>query len=130
MARSVLLILLVAVLMPAACQRPAPAGGSGSGGTDVVIDWVDFIVVGSTQYTAGMEGTPTVSDADLGPVAAHVKFKVDGNVCDPHYKPKDGDAAFLEPGTPIYAVTGHPTGKLLAARHDGNVVAYAALPGS
>jgi hypothetical protein len=129
MARSLVLILLVAVLVPA-CQRPAPTGGSGSGCNGIMIDWVDFIVVGATQYTAGMEGTPTVSDADLGPVVAHVKFKVDGNVCDPQYKPKDGDAAFLEPGTPIYAVTGRPSDKILAARHDGTLVAYTALPRS
>jgi len=33
-----------------------------------------------------------------------VKFKVSGNVCDPNYRLKDGDAAFLEVGTPIYQV--------------------------
>lgn len=129
MVRRLLPILLIAPLLLAACQRPDhPVPGSNSGCKNVIIDWVDFIAVGSTQYTAGLEGTPAITDADLGPVVAHVKFKVDGNICDPDYKPKDGDAAFLEPGTPIYSVKGHPTDKLLASRHDGNVVAYAAMP--
>ena len=38
-------------------------------------------------------------EIDLGPVYAHVKFKVSGNVCDPSYRPKDGDAAFLDTGS-------------------------------
>jgi hypothetical protein len=114
------LILGVAVLLSSACQR----GGSGTGCGNVAIDWVDFVQVGSTQYVAGLDPAPAVTDAELGPVFTHTRFKVDGNVCDPHYQPKDGDAAFLEPGTPIYAVTGHPTSTLLAARRDGQVVAY------
>jgi hypothetical protein len=53
-----------------------------------------------------------------------VKFKVSGNVCDPNYRLKDGDAAFLDPGTPIYRVTGQPPGAELAARFDGQIVVY------
>lgn len=93
------------------------------------IDWVDFIQVGSTQYVAG-PGTPTIlQDSDLGPVVAHVKSKVAGNVCDPNYKLKDGDAAFLEPGTPIYQVKGQPPARELAARRSGQLVAYVAPAG-
>jgi hypothetical protein len=120
--RRLVLILCVALLLMSACQR----GGSGTGCGNVAIDWVDFIQVGSTQYVAGLDSAPAVTDADLGPVFAHTSFKLEGNVCDPHYQPKDGDAAFLEPGTPIYAVTGQPTSKLLAARRDGHVIAYRA----
>ena len=117
------LVLGLAVLLASACQRPA----STSGCTGISIDWVDFIQVGSTEYVAGTEGTPAVADADLGGVFARVKFKVDGNVCDPQYRLKDGDAAFLEPGTSIYSVTGHPTDRLLAARREGRLIAYAAI---
>ena len=67
------------------------------------IDWVNFIQVGSTQYVTGPQMTPdALQESDLGPVYARVKFKVSGNVCDPTYKIKDGDAAFLDPGTPFY----------------------------
>ena len=55
-------------------------------------------------------------------------LKVSGNVCDPHYRPKDGDAAFLDPGTAIYAVNGHPTSDLLAVHHGSHIVPYRAHP--
>jgi hypothetical protein len=115
-------IVAMALLLVSACQLP----GSAQGCSNAQIDWVDFIQVGSTQYIAG-PGTPTtLQESDLGPVVAHVKFKVSGDVCDPNYKPKDGDAAFLEPGTPIYQVNGQPASKVLAARRNGQIIAYAA----
>ena len=58
---------------------------------------------------------------------AHVKFKVSGNVCDPNYKLKDGDAAFLEAGTPIYQVNGHTPSAELAASFNGSLVLYKAM---
>jgi hypothetical protein len=112
--------LAVAVLM-AACRLP------GSPPTcSAAIDWVNFIQVGSTQYVAGVGPLETLQETDVGPVYARVKFKVSGNVCDPGYKLKDGDAAFLDPGTPIYQVNGQPPGKELAARFAGSIVAYKA----
>ncbi|HSS94752.1 MAG TPA: hypothetical protein VLR46_12315 [Candidatus Dormibacteraeota bacterium] len=93
------------------------------------IDWVNFIQVGSTQYVADGQQPPAVLQAsDLGPVHAHVKFKVSGNVCYPNYRLKDGDAAFLDVGTPIYQVNGQPPGQRLAARFNGQIVLYTALP--
>lgn len=115
----------VGMLALAACQAP----GSTSGCKNVMIDWVDFVKVGSTQYVAGTGPEATLSEGDLGAVFAHVKFKVDGNVCDPSYQPKDGDAAFLDPGTPIYAVKGYVTSELLAAKRNGEIVAYRAFRG-
>ena len=100
--------------------------GSEQGCHTVQIDWVDFIQIGSTQYVAGLAAAATVQESDLGPVVAHVKFKVAGNVCDPNYRPKDGDAAFLDPGTPIYAVNGHSTTAMVAAHRNGQIVAYVA----
>src|SRR5215472_3167073 len=94
------LVALAAVLAIATgCVRP----GSCSGCT-AAIDWVDFVKVGTTMYVAGPQPNVNVQETDLGPVYSHVKFKVDGNVCDPSYRPKDGDAAFLDPGTAIYEV--------------------------
>ena len=115
-------IVATVLLVATACQLP----GSGQGCSNVQIDWVDFIQVGSTQYVAGPVAPATLQESDLGPVVAHVKFKVAGNVCDPSYHPKDGDAAFLDPGTPIYQVNGHPPSDMLAARRDGRIVAYQA----
>jgi hypothetical protein len=89
---------------------------------------VNFIQVGSTQYVAGPTPPGDLQATDLGPVYAHVKFKVSGNVCDPNYRLKDGDAAFLDPGTPIYQVNGHPPSQELAAHFNGSIVAYPATP--
>jgi hypothetical protein len=102
------------------CQLPG-----GRQACNVQIDWVNFIEVGSTQYVAGVGSAPDVlQQSDLGPVYADVKFKVSGNVCDPNYRLKDGDAAFLEPGTAIYIVNGHPPTERLAARFNGSFVIY------
>ena len=43
---------------------------------------------------------------------------------DPNYLPKDGDAAFLDPGTPIYEVKGHPTSEVLASRRNRQILRY------
>ena len=91
------------------------------------IDWIDFVQVGQTQFVAGTGNPPAIQESDLGPVILKVKFKVEGNVCDPHYKTKDGDAAFLDVGTPVYQVNGHPPSELVAARRDGSIVAFQAF---
>jgi hypothetical protein len=116
------LAIAIALLGLAACQSPGSSGGC----SNVQIDWVDFIVVGTTQYVAGPGLQPAIGESDLGAVVAQVKFKVAGNVCDPNYKLKDGDAAFLEPGSPIYQITGQPPAKALAAHRDGRIVVYTA----
>ena len=116
------MVTLVALLAAAACQLP------GSHGCDnVAIDWVNFIQVGSTQYIYGSVSTADLQEADLGPVYTHVRFKVSDNVCDPSYRPKDGDAAFLEPGTPVYQVNGQPPAEQLAARFNGHILVYLAI---
>jgi hypothetical protein len=114
---------LTVLLLAAACQVPGSASTC-----NAQIDWVNFIEVGSIQYVAGLQASPaTLQQSDLGPVYAQVKFKVSGNVCDPGYRLKDGDAAFLDPGTPIYAVNGHPPSEQLAAPFNGGIVLYQAL---
>ena len=114
-------VLLLGLLFTAACQLP------GSTPTcNTMIDWVNFVQVGSTQYVAGPETSVVLQESDLGPVYAKVKFKVSGNVCDPNYKLKDGDAAFLDSGTEIYQVNGHAPTQELAARFNGQILAYVA----
>jgi hypothetical protein len=119
-----ILVVAAALLFTSACCGQA-AGGSSSCTTQ--IEWVNFIQVGATQYVAGIERSPVLREPDLGPVYARVKFKVSGNVCDPNYRIKDGDAAFLDPGTAIYPVNGHAAGEELAARFNGGIVVYRAL---
>lgn len=114
-----LIVGLAVVLLMTACRLP----GSSSVCT-AQIDWVDFVQVGGTQYVAAPGSPTTLSDSDLGRVVAHVKFKLAGNVCDPNYRPKDGDAAYLESGTPIYEVAGHLQSQLLAAWRNGRIESY------
>jgi len=97
----------------------------------VIIDWVNFVQIGSTRYVAGPESPSVLPEGDLGLIYAHVKFKVSGNVCDPNYRLKDGDAAFLDPGAPIYQVIGHAPAEQLAARFNGVIIVYRAMsPGA
>ena len=114
-----MLAALVVILVTAACRLP------GTSTACPQIDWVDFIQIGATQYVAGIDGGPaTVDPSELGPVVMTVKFKVDGNVCDPSYKVKDGDAAFLDVGTPVYSlITAGPVAAV-AARREGVLVRY------
>lgn len=113
----------LALLFVTACQ---PLGAIGACNTQ--IDWVDFIEVGSTTYLAGHDPEIAIPDGDLGPVYSTVKHKVSGNVCDPGYRLKDGDAAFLEIGTPIHRVSGYPPSQRLAVRTSGRTVVYVARP--
>lgn len=83
--------------------------------------------IGPTQYVAGPQSPTILQKSDLGPVYTHTKFKVSGNVCDPNYRLKDGDAAFLDAGTPIYQVIGHPPSEQLAAMFNGSLVVYQAI---
>jgi hypothetical protein len=118
-----LALALAALLIAGACQLP----GSQQGCNTVSINWVNYIQVGSTQYVFGTVSTTELQESDLGPVYARIKFKVSDNVCDPSYRPKDGDAAFLEPGTPIYQVKLQPPSEQLAARSNGNILLYLAI---
>src|SRR6266849_3420050 len=115
------LVVLGALLLTAACQMPGSTTSC-----HAQIDWVNFIEVGSTQYVAGPPSASVLQESDLGPGYAHIKFKVSGNVCDPAYRLKDGEAAFLDAGTPVYQVNGQRPGVQLAARFGGKIVVYRA----
>ena len=114
--------LIAAIILAAACQLPFTHSPC-----NAAIDWVNFIEVGSTQYVAGPASPSLLKESDLGPVYTHVKFKVSGNVCDVNYRVKDGDAAFLDPGTPIYQVNGSPPANELAVRFNGQILLYRAM---
>ena len=89
------------------------AGGPGSG---VHIDWINFLQLGGIRYVAStLASGRAATQADVGPVFATVQFKLDGTVHDPYYQTKDGDAAFLDAGTPVHSVKGYvPTFRLVA----------------
>ncbi len=85
------------------------------------------VQVKNTQYVAA-PGTPAVlQESELGPVYMRVKSKLSGHICDPNYRPQDGDAAFLDPGTPVYQLNGYLPAERLAAHFNGQLVLYTAV---
>ncbi len=100
--------------------------------TAVSIMWMDFLQIGEIHYLGvhppfAEDAGRVIQESDLGPEFARVRFKVDGNIQRSDYRPKDGDAAFLEPGTRLYRVKGYvPTFRLAAVRDAGIVIYEAA----
>ena len=62
---------------------------------------------------------------DLGAVLYRVAFRVDGIVVS-DYSFKDGDATFLNPGTPVYSVKGYSSTFSLATLEGGRATLYEA----
>ncbi|MGP7816395.1 hypothetical protein [Niallia sp. 01092] len=94
-----LFILLIIILT--GC-RSTPFDGH----SEIEIDWVDFIKWDGKTYDGVYTGV--LADKKLiGKKIGTVKFKVADNVTNPHYKIKDGDAAFYEKGTTIFSLKGH-----------------------
>jgi hypothetical protein len=72
------------------------------GGHVVSIDWVNFVQLNGITYLAfGPAGSNAPA---LGRQVGLTKRKLADNETDPGYRLKDGDAAFLEAGTPIFAL--------------------------
>jgi len=91
------------------------------------IDWVDFVQVGNVQYLGGIAGGRQLTTDDLGPEQTKVRFKVYGSILAPRYRPNDGDAAFLDAGTPLYAVKNYAPSFRLAVSVNGVVKLYEAI---
>lgn len=94
------------------------------------IDWIDFIQFNGIQYIAvGQFGGTTGRDlveTDLGPEFAQVKFKHAEEHLFGHQCCRDGDAAYLDTGTPVYIVNGFKPEFRLAAYRDGRLILYEA----
>ena len=120
---------LMAIATIAAVPILAATGcGSGSSESFTAILWVDFVQFGGITYVRlHPDREPPMEEGDLGPEFARVAFKYEGNVFDPSYQTnngKDGDAGYLDPGTPVFAVKGYKPEFLLAARSVGELVLY------
>jgi hypothetical protein len=142
-------VVLSVLVLTAACT----GGGSTPGGTapsrtalpaefadcppvrhtesHAAIDYVDFVEAFGEQYVAGLGARPLrVRRAGLGRVVLQSRCSLsklnDRTQLVPEPS-RDGDTAFLEPGTPIYAVNGWSTRCRLAARSSGRLVAYLAM---
>ena len=105
---------------------PTPDGHSG-----VAVDYVDFVQAMGQNYVAGLGSRPIkVKRSDLGRVVLRSRCSFstlnDRTQQNPG-DPRDGDTAFLKPGTPIYEIRGWSTKCRLAARSASGLVAYLAM---
>jgi hypothetical protein len=95
-------------------------------------DYFDFVQVGGVTYHAGTGGTGPASgralrEGDVGAQVAVVRCKLADHVVeDPDKRYLDGDAAYLDKGTALYAVRGYRPAFRLAARRDGELVLFEA----
>ena len=103
-------------------SMPVPATHVG-----VAIDWVPFVRFNGIEYLESPQsGGRALQPRDLGPVFAVVRFKLDGNVQTPSYHARNGDAAFLAAGTPVYTVHGYKPTFRLAAYELGRLALFEA----
>ena len=83
------------------------AGGCGAGTeTRTFIRWVPFVHVHGHQYIAVPSLDVPTPESELGRVVAAVRHTLEGNVHDPHYRARNGDASFLPVGTRLRSVHG------------------------
>jgi hypothetical protein len=98
-------------------------------GTAASIDYVDFLRVNNHDYYSGLVTVPPLTEAELGEQVSTVRCSFaqlnDATGADPG-RARNGDAAFILPGTPVYAVRGWPSTCRLAARHNGQLYVYLA----
>ena len=90
------------------------------------IDWVNFVRFGGITYLASFNAGRELQPADLGPQFAAVRSRLEGNVHDANYQTQDGDAAFLDVGTPVYQVQGFAPTFRLAAYQNGKLALFEA----
>jgi hypothetical protein len=95
---------------------------------------VSFIVLDGKDFLAGLDDVPPMDPADLGGRIATVSCRVAdltensrmgviGTFPDDY---RDGNAAYLKIGTPIYSVDGFPVSCRVAVIEDGKVVPFLA----
>jgi hypothetical protein len=108
-------------LLPQPTQCPASRLEPG---TNVSIDFVDFVNLDGIMYMNQSKGPSTASDEILGPQIAtvcqsYMTRRYDG-------QSRDGDASYLAEGTPIYRVKGYDQRFRVAARRDGRIILFEA----
>lgn len=109
--RGLFVVAALLAFVTAGCR----GGLLGNIGGQSIIDWADFLKLNGISYTAAMNMALT-DPARIGEAIGEVRFKVSGNVHDGGYKEKDGDAAFLDKGTAVYAIDGYPRRDVVAVK--------------
>ena len=127
------IVLVVAAMLLAGCTlarglTPTTCPPSRRLLPQAAADYVDFVQVGGITYHAGTRGPAgrELRDRDLGAQVSVVRCKLADHVVEEPGGYLDGDAAYLDPGTALYAVRGYRPSFRLAARREGKLVLYEA----
>jgi hypothetical protein len=86
-----------------------------------VIDWVDFIQWDGKEYN-GIHSGVLADKQYIGEKMGTVGFRVAGNVTNPSYKIRNGDAAIHEKGTELFSIKDHP--HLIAVKDNHSINGY------
>lgn len=134
-ALAAILVCTAVIICLAACQNksPTPAGGTKAPETMVMVavDYHPFIIHGGSMYEITDE---TVQRAMIGKKLGEITGNPPNNCTEEEYRrrsllgydEREGEASFLTPGTPFYAVSGDDdlivadiSGRLEVYRRDG-----------
>jgi hypothetical protein len=122
-------------------STPSPSAGSGRpmsadcpklsarGRSVTHLDYVDFVQANGRNYVADLYRVPPITGAEIGDRVLLVRCsfsKLNQATGQVTPEPRDGDAAFLTPGTAVYAIRGWSPACRLAASHDGRLHVYLA----
>ena len=99
---------------------------------ETLAEWTHSVQFGGITYLAKgswfgsmiANGERALTTDDLGPALYRVAFRRVGYVGS--YRYQDGDATYLNPGTPVYAVKGHVPEFRLATLEEGRVTLFEA----
>ncbi|MGM9924535.1 MAG: hypothetical protein ACI35R_09840 [Bacillus sp. (in: firmicutes)] len=109
-------ILAVCSLLLSACN---PSILSNNCPPNVVIEWANVVMINDIQYEHAF---PEPADENTSPSIekghkiGEVTYQMADHACSNHQM-KNGDAAFLEEGTPLYEIKGYPPSLMVAANN-------------
>lgn len=89
------------------------------GDANAVIEWVSFVQVGPRMMTEVGEAGP-IAREQLGRQVLETRCRI-ADEASTEYSPRPGDASFLPPGTPVYAIAGTDPGFRVVADDDGEL---------
>jgi hypothetical protein len=111
----------------AGCLLLAACGGGDRGARWGSTDYKDFLRFGGVTYLVVDHGVGRpVGRDDLGPRFAVVRGNPPDSDPAHTYRLRDGDAAFVPAGSPVFTVKGYRPGFRLAASHHGRLRLYEA----
>lgn len=111
----------------AGCLLLAACGGGSGGPVWSSTDYRDFLRFGGVTYYVADHGVGRpLERGDLGPRFAVVRANAPESDPAHTYRMRDGDAAFVPAGSPVFTVKGYRPSFRLAASHRGHLRLYEA----